>query len=44
MKADQAEIIANLIAGLLKNPDSEEKLTSAKGSIAELCKDFPLYK
>ncbi|OEU47646.1 MAG: serine hydroxymethyltransferase [Desulfobulbaceae bacterium S5133MH15] len=44
MKADQAEIIANLIAGLLKNPDSEEKLTSAKGSIAELCMDFPLYK
>lgn len=44
MKADQAEIIANLIAGLLKNPDSEEKLASAKGSIAELCKDFPLYK
>ena len=43
MKADQAEIIANLIAGLLKNPDSEEKLASAKGSIAELCKDFPLY-
>jgi len=44
MKADQAEIIANLIAGLLKNPDSEEKLAGAKGSIAELCKDFPLYK
>ena len=44
MKADQAEIIANLIAGLLKNPASEEKLTSAKGSIAELCMDFPLYK
>ena len=44
MKADQAEIIANLIAGLLKNPDSEEKLAGAKGSIAELCKAFPLYK
>ena len=43
MKADQAEIIANLIAGLLKNPNSEEKMAGAKGSIAELCKDFPLY-
>ncbi len=44
MKADQAEIIANLITGLLKNPNSEEKLAGAKMSIAELCKDFPLYK
>ncbi len=44
MKADQAEIIAGLIAGLLKNPDSEEKMASAKGTIAELCAAFPLYK
>ena len=44
MKAEQAEIIANLIAGLLKNPGSEEKLASTKGTIAELCAAFPLYK
>jgi len=44
MKAEQAEIIANLIAGLLKNPGSEKKLASAKGTIAELCAAFPLYK
>jgi len=44
MKADQAEIIANLIAGLLKNPNSEEKMASTKGSISELCGAFPLYK
>ena len=43
MKADQVEIIADLIVGLLKNPDSEEKIDAAKGSIAELCKAFPLY-
>jgi glycine hydroxymethyltransferase len=44
MKADQVEIIAALIAGLLKNPDSEEKLASAKGTVAELCKAFPQYR
>jgi len=43
MKAEQVEIIAGLIAGLLKNPDNEEKMVSTKGSIAELCKAFPLY-
>jgi glycine hydroxymethyltransferase len=44
MTAVQAEIIGGLIAGLLKNPESSEKITEAKGTIAELCKDFPLYK
>jgi len=44
MKAEQVEIIAGLIAGLLKNPDSEEKMASAKGSIAELCTAFPMYR
>ncbi|MBW1636766.1 MAG: serine hydroxymethyltransferase, partial [Deltaproteobacteria bacterium] len=43
MKAGQVEIIAGLIVGLLKNPDSEKKIAAAKGSIAELCKAFPLY-
>jgi len=44
MKAEQAEIIAKLIAGLLKDPDNEEQMVSAKGSVAELCAAFPLYK
>ena len=44
MTAVQAEIIGGLIAGLLKNPESSEKIVEAKGIIAELCKDFPLYK
>jgi glycine hydroxymethyltransferase len=44
MKAPQAEIIGGLIVGLLKNPDSKEKIAAAKETIAELCTDFPLYK
>jgi glycine hydroxymethyltransferase len=44
MKAPQAEIIGGLIVGLLKNPDSKEKIAAAKATIAELCTDFPLYK
>lgn len=44
MKAPQAEIIGSLIAGLLKAPDSKEKIAAAKETIAELCTDFPLYK
>jgi glycine hydroxymethyltransferase len=44
MKAPQAEIIGGLIAGLLKDPDSKEKIAAAKETVAELCKDFPLYK
>ena len=44
MKAPQAEVIGGLIAGLLKNPESSEKITEAKDTIAQLCKDFPLYK
>lgn len=44
MKAPQAEIIGGLIAGLLKNPDSKEKIAAAKETVAELCNHFPLYK
>lgn len=44
MKADQAEIIAKLIAGLLKDPENKEQMASAKVSVAELCAAFPLYK
>ena len=44
IKVEQAEIIAALIAGLLKNPDSEEKLASAKGTVVELCRAFPQYR
>lgn len=43
MKTEQAEIIAHLIAGLLKDPENKEKMTSARGTVAELCKAFPLY-
>ncbi len=44
MKAVQAEIIGGLIVGLLKNPDSKEKIAAAKETIVELCTEFPLYK
>lgn len=44
MKAAQAEIIANLIADLLKNPDDEQKMKNAVKTVGQLCADFPLYK
>ncbi len=44
MQAPQAEIIGGIIADLLKNPESGEKIVEAKETIVELCKDFPLYK
>jgi glycine hydroxymethyltransferase len=44
MKVEQAEIIAGLIAGLLKDPDNKKKISSARESVGELCKAFPLYR
>ena len=43
MKAEQAEIIAGLIADLLKDPDNKQKISAAKQRVGELCKAFPLY-
>lgn len=43
MKTEQAEIIASLIAGLLKDPDNEKQMLSARARIGELCTAFPLY-
>jgi glycine hydroxymethyltransferase len=44
MMAAQAAIIAALIAKVLKNPENETVLNSAKNTVSELCRDFPLYK
>ena len=43
MKTEQAEIIASLIAGLLKDPDNEKQMSGARARIGELCTAFPLY-
>ncbi len=43
MKAAQAEIIANLIADLLKNPDDEQRIDSVSGAVTDLCTAFPQY-
>jgi glycine hydroxymethyltransferase len=43
MKAEQAEIIADVIAGLLKDPDNDKKISAARQRVDELCKAFPLY-
>jgi len=44
IKTTQAEIIANLIADILKNPDNDKKIESARHTVTELCETFPLYK
>jgi glycine hydroxymethyltransferase len=44
MKADQAEIIASLIADLLTHPEDDEKIAAVKGKVAELCRTFPIYE
>jgi glycine hydroxymethyltransferase len=44
MKAPQAEIIAEVIADILKQPNNEQKMDEAKHKVAELCEAFPLYK
>jgi len=44
IKTTQAEIIANLIADILKNPDNDKKIESARNTVTELCEAFPLYK
>lgn len=44
MKVEQAEIIAGLIAELLKDPDNNKKISSTREIVGELCKAFPLYR
>jgi len=44
IKTTEAEIIANLIADILKNPDNDKKIESARNTVTELCEAFPLYK
>jgi len=44
MKAAQAETIAALIAKILKNPGNKTVLAAVRKTVAELCRDFPLYK
>ena len=44
IKTTQAEIIANLIADILKNPDNDKKIEGARHTVTELCETFPLYK
>ncbi len=43
IKAAQAETIAELIAGILKNPNDKEAILHTRGTVQELCRAFPLY-
>ncbi|MEJ2641136.1 MAG: serine hydroxymethyltransferase [Desulfosarcinaceae bacterium] len=43
MKADQAEVIANLIADVLTHPEDDARIEKVKGQVAELCHSFPVY-
>ncbi len=44
MKIAQAELVANLIADLLKHPGDEQKIKNAGKTVVELCKSFPIYR
>ncbi len=44
IKADQAKIIANLIADLLKDPENEKLKSRSRETVAKMCTSFPLYK
>jgi glycine hydroxymethyltransferase len=43
MKADQAEVIANLIADLLTHPEDEAQIKKIRARVADLCRAFPAY-
>jgi glycine hydroxymethyltransferase len=43
MKADQAGVIANLIADLLTHPADEARIEKARGQVTDLCHAFPAY-
>jgi glycine hydroxymethyltransferase len=44
IKTAQAETIAELIAGILQNPNDKETIRKTKDTVKELCRAFPLYK
>lgn len=43
MQADEMRTIAGLIADVLKAPDDEDRVTSAREQVKALCREFPLY-
>jgi glycine hydroxymethyltransferase len=43
MKEPEMEIIAQMIAGILKNPDNEDGINKTRAQVHELCEMFPLY-
>ena len=44
MMAEQAGIIAGMIADMLKNPDDEAMVEKARNRVEALCREFPLYR
>jgi glycine hydroxymethyltransferase len=44
MKETEMKVIAGLINSVLENPKSEKTLNEIKGTIADLCRNFPIYK
>ena len=44
MQTPEMEIIAGLIASVLKNPADEKVITSARGKVQALCDAFPIYQ
>ena len=43
MQRDDMKKIVSLIDEVLKNPNDDQKLSSVKAEVKELCKSFPLY-
>ena len=43
MQRDDMKKIVSLIDAVIKNPNDDQKLSSVKAEVKELCKSFPLY-
>ncbi len=43
MKEPEMEIIAQMIAGILKNPGNEDEINKTREQVYEMCALFPLY-
>ena len=43
IRAEQARTVARLISNILKHPDDDAILKESKHTVADLCKQFPLY-
>ena len=43
IRAPEARTIGSLIAGILKSSDDETVMKKARGTVADLCRTFPLY-